>query len=86
MPGHWEGDLLTGTRLCDDNLIMIIGKGGRGDPHRYWLNPMMLALVGNKAAYDEVNKRIEADPALVAAANAAAEPFLQAFASAMARR
>jgi hypothetical protein len=59
-------------RLCDDGSIMIIGKGGRGDPHRYWVDPMMLALFGEKARYDEVCKRIDADPALTAAANASA--------------
>jgi hypothetical protein len=64
-------------RLCDERSIMIIGKGGRGDPHRYWLNPMMLALFGDKSQYDEVRKKIDADPALVAAANAAAKTFFR---------
>jgi hypothetical protein len=64
-------------RLCDDSSIMIIGQGGRGDPYRYWLNPMMLAAFGNKSRYDEVCKRIDADPALIAAANAAAKAFFR---------
>ena len=59
-------------RLCDDGSIMIIGKGGRSDPHRYWVDPMALALFGDKEWYEEVSKRISADPALTAAANASA--------------
>jgi hypothetical protein len=59
-------------RLCDDGSIMIVGKGGRGDPHRYWVDPMMLALCGDKEWYEEVCKRIGADPVLTAAANASA--------------
>ena len=27
-------------RLCDDGTIMEVGMGGRGDPHRYVLNPL----------------------------------------------
>jgi hypothetical protein len=63
-------------RLCDDGSIMMIGKGGRGDPHRYWVDPMMLALSGDKEWYEEVCKRIEADPALTAAANASAHRIM----------
>jgi hypothetical protein len=63
-------------RLCDDGSIMMIGKGGRADPYRYWVDPMMLALFGEKEWYDEVCKRIDADPALTAAANAAARRFM----------
>jgi hypothetical protein len=59
-------------RLCDDGSIMIIGEGGRRDPHRYWLDPMMLALSGDKTWYEEVRKHIDADPALTAATNASA--------------
>jgi hypothetical protein len=59
-------------RLCDDGSIMIIGKGGRSDPYRYWVDPMMVALIGDKAWYAEVSKRISDDPALNAAANASA--------------
>jgi len=44
-------------RLCDDGSVMIIGEGGRGDPHRYWVDPMMVALSGNKDWYGEVCKR-----------------------------
>ena len=64
-------------RLCDDGSIMIIGNGGRSDPHRYWLDPMMLALSGQKEWYDEVCKRIEADPALTAAANASSRRVMR---------
>src|SRR5262245_30563645 len=46
-------------RLCDDGSIMMIGEGGRGDPHRYWVDPMMVALFGDKSWYDKVCKRIE---------------------------
>jgi hypothetical protein len=63
-------------RLCDDSSIMMIGEGGRSDPHRYWVNPMLLALFGDKTWYDEVRKRIDADPALTAAANASAGRFM----------
>jgi hypothetical protein len=62
-------------RLCQDGVIMMIGDGGRGDPYRYWLNPMMVALSGNEALYDDLCKRIDADPALTTAANAAASRF-----------
>ena len=63
-------------RLCDDGSIMIIGKGGRSDPHRYWVDPMMLALFGDKEWYAEVSKRISADSALTAAANASARRIM----------
>jgi hypothetical protein len=63
-------------RLCDDGSIMIIGKGGRSDPHRYWVDPIMLALSGDKEWYEEVCKRISADPALTAAANASARRIM----------
>ena len=26
-------------RLCDTGDVMMLGEGGRRDPHRYWLNP-----------------------------------------------
>jgi hypothetical protein len=63
-------------RLCDDGTIMPIGAGGRSDPHRYWLNPMMVAAFGDKEEYRELSERIDTDPALLAAANAAAARLL----------
>jgi len=82
-PGSYEADISRVgrvrslrralRRLCDDGTIMKIGDGGRGDPYRYWLNPMMVAMTGDKKFYRKLNKRIAADPALTAAANAIAK-------------
>ena len=34
--------------LVDDHSLIAIGEGGPADPKRYWLNPMMIAMSGNK--------------------------------------
>jgi hypothetical protein len=60
-------------RLCDDGIIMLIGEGGRGDPRRYWKNPMLVAMSGDKESWRKLTEQISADPALTAAANAAAK-------------
>ena len=48
--------------LVDDGTVIAIGEGGRGDPKRYWLNPMLVNLSGQKERYDTVTTRLVAEP------------------------
>jgi hypothetical protein len=59
-------------RLVSDGMLLALGHGGRGDPHRYFLNPMMVAIAGDEQSFDNVSAAIEADPDGNRAANAAA--------------
>ena len=48
--------------LADGGAIMALGEGGRGDPKRYWLDPLMVAITGDKEAFHEAMTILEADP------------------------
>jgi hypothetical protein len=48
--------------LTDDSTIMALGEGGPGDPKRYWLNPLLVGMSGNKEWYRKTQTAIEADP------------------------
>jgi hypothetical protein len=49
-------------RLCDDGVIVAIGEGGRGDPHRYCFNPMVIAMQGDKEEFNAATAMVEAEP------------------------
>ena len=48
--------------LADDGALMALGEGGPGDPKRYWLDPLMVAITGDEKAYLEATAILEADP------------------------
>jgi hypothetical protein len=53
--------------LVDDHSLIAIGEGGPADPKRYWLNPMMIAMSGNKDDFDKATAMLEREPGGVAA-------------------
>lgn len=62
--------------LVDDGTIIAIGEGGPGDPKRYWVNPMMVALFGEKERYDAVTTTLVAEPGGEDAMNKAARAMM----------
>jgi hypothetical protein len=42
--------------MVDDRLIVLLGAGGRGDPYRYCINPMLLQ--PDDPARDELMKEL----------------------------
>jgi hypothetical protein len=38
--------------MVRDEGIIALGSGGRADPHRYSINPLVFAMAGNKAAFE----------------------------------
>jgi hypothetical protein len=56
-------------KLCDRNVLLAVGQGGRGDPHRYCFDPLFVAIFGDKEDYKKACAVIEADPAGSEAAN-----------------
>jgi hypothetical protein len=59
--------------LVDDEFLIAIGEGGRGDPKRFWINPMLIALSGSssKEDFDRTAAILKAEPGGTAAANKA---------------
>jgi hypothetical protein len=45
--------------LVRDQVFMALGSGGRGDPHRYFLNPMFAAVLCDEQEYKAMMKAIE---------------------------
>jgi hypothetical protein len=50
-------------KLCDDGAILSLGKGGRGDPYRYCLDPIIAAIGGTKEQFEKAIAVLESDPA-----------------------
>jgi hypothetical protein len=50
------------TMVRDESLIAL-GSGGRGDPHRYFLNPLVAVVAGNKAKFDAWSEALQASDA-----------------------
>jgi len=50
-------------KLCDDGAVLALGKGGRSDPCRYCLDPIVVALGGTKEQFEKAIAVIESDPA-----------------------
>jgi hypothetical protein len=48
--------------LCDINVVVALGDGGPGDPKRYCLNPLMVAVGGSKTQYDKAQAIFQSDP------------------------
>lgn len=38
--------------LVRDKTLIALGGGGRADPHRYFINPLIAAMVGDKAQFE----------------------------------
>jgi hypothetical protein len=56
-------------KLCDGNVLLAVGQGGRHDPHRYCFDPLFMAMVGDKEDYRKACAVVEADPGGNEAAN-----------------
>jgi hypothetical protein len=48
--------------LCDVDVVVALGDGGPGDPKRYCLNPLMVAIGGSKEQYDKAQAIFQSDP------------------------
>lgn len=44
--------------------LLALGSGGRADPHRYCVHPMLLAIAGNKEEFDAAMAALETDEAM----------------------
>jgi hypothetical protein len=44
--------------LCDGGAVVALGDGGPGDPKRYCLNPLMVAIGGSKRAIRQGGRAI----------------------------
>jgi hypothetical protein len=56
-------------KLCNEGVLLIIGEGGRHEPHRYCLDPIFVAITGNKEDYAKADAVVSADPEASKAAN-----------------
>jgi hypothetical protein len=54
-------------------LLALGGGGGRGDPQRYCINPIMAAVSGSKEQFERSSAILQADPG----AHVAADKFMQ---------
>jgi hypothetical protein len=81
-PGSFEGDMaktLGGSNVgrvrslrralhkgVKDGALTALGKGGRADPHRYYIDAVVLAMITkDKAEYDELTRWARERPANV---------------------
>jgi hypothetical protein len=48
--------------LVDAGVVMALGDGGRGDPHRYCINPLAAAIGGTEKQYARAQAALESDP------------------------
>src|SRR5262245_43525085 len=49
-------------RLAKDGVLMAIGDGGRGDPFRYFINPLIIGMMGDTPEARALQDTLEADP------------------------
>jgi hypothetical protein len=42
--------------------MMALGEGGPGDPKRYCLNPITVAMASDKEEFERVSAMLKADP------------------------
>ena len=47
--------------LVRDQMLIALGSGGRTDPHRYYLNPLLVAATGTKSDFDAAMAALEAE-------------------------
>ncbi len=58
--------------MVKDGVLIAIGDGGRAEPHRYFIHPLLIGMWGDKT----LEEALKADPgAEVAVAKAMAETF-----------
>jgi hypothetical protein len=49
-------------KLVKDGTLITVGGGGRGDPYRYFFDPIGMAMFWDRAEYDALMAGLEADP------------------------
>jgi hypothetical protein len=54
-------------RLCEDEILIAIGDGGRGDPFRYFIHPLIIGLMGDTPEAHALEEALEADAGAKAA-------------------
>jgi hypothetical protein len=51
-------------KMVKDGTLTAFGKGGRADPHRYYIDAIMLGMITkDKAEYEEMTRWLRPDPA-----------------------
>lgn len=58
-------------RMVRDDVVIAIGDGGRADPHRYFIHPLIIGMMGKTPEADALLQALEADPGAGVAANKA---------------
>ncbi|MGO9421177.1 hypothetical protein [Roseiarcus sp.] len=61
-------------RLTDDSVLIAIGDGGRGDPFRYFIHPVIIGMISHDDP--ERGRALEAALTADAGSNAAAAKFM----------
>jgi hypothetical protein len=65
-------------RMVSSGALIAIGDGGRADPCRYFIHPLVIGMMGKTPEADALQQALEADPgAKRAAAKVMAEMFPQ---------
>ena len=49
-------------RMVSDGELIALGSGGRADPHRYFIHPMIIGMMGKTPEADALFKALKADP------------------------
>lgn len=55
--------------MASNGGLLAIGDGGRAEPFRYFIHPLVIGMMGNTPDADALQKALEADPGANAAAN-----------------
>jgi|SRR3954451_6220115 hypothetical protein len=55
--------------MVKNGALIAIGSGGRGDPFRYSIDPMMMALIGTGEEFTALMDELKADPGALQALN-----------------
>jgi hypothetical protein len=65
-------------RMAEGGGLMAIGDGGRADPYRYFIHPLVIGMMGKTSKADALRHALKADPgAGRAAAKGMAKMFRQ---------
>jgi hypothetical protein len=54
--------------LTSDKILIAIGDGGRAEPHRYFIHPLSIGMMGETEEAQALKQALEADPGADAAA------------------
>jgi hypothetical protein len=49
-------------RMAENGGLIVIGDGGRADPYRYFIHPLIIGMMSDTPEADALRQALEADP------------------------